>query len=105
MDQKLKPHNMPHYNTTAEIGRQRELFEQLATNQDEKVIDLFKRFNRPLSPSQVFKYYLDSSNVPITSIRRSINTLTNQGKLIKTQFKIDGMYGRPEYLWKLKNRV
>lgn len=108
-NQKLKPNNSSmYYNTTNVTGQQRELFQEKATTQNEKVLQLFKRFKTPLSPSQVLKYYIDSANTPnssktpITSIRRSITTLTERGELIKTEFQIDGPYNRPEFLWRLK---
>jgi len=102
-----KPNNMTYYNTTHVAGRQRQEFELTAKTQDEKVLELFKRFRSPLGPSKVLAYYKDSSNTtkdreaPLTSIRRSINTLTKAGELRKTDFKAKGAFGRDEYLWEL----
>ena len=35
---------------------------------------------------------------PLTSIRRAMTNLSNEGKLIKTDVKIEGMYGKQEHL-------
>jgi len=39
---------------------------------------------------------------PITSIRRCISDLTTEGKLIKTDSKINGREGDPEFIWAIK---
>jgi predicted ArsR family transcriptional regulator len=51
------------------------------------------------SPSQVHADILRTS--PLTSVRRSISNLTADGKLVKTERKVQGPYGRPEYVWRL----
>lgn len=51
------------------------------------------------TPSQV--HALFPQNVPLTSIRRAMNTLTLQGKLEKTLLMRDGPMGKPEHVWKL----
>ena len=37
----------------------------------------------------------------ITSVHRCITDLTKEGHLEKTTRKRKGIYGRPEYIWKL----
>ena len=86
---------MSHYNTTKESGKQLEIFEQTAKNQESQILELMKLYKK-LSPSDVQKYF---SNFPLTSVRRALTNLSNQGKLIKTDEKKKGIYGRDEYLW------
>jgi hypothetical protein len=73
-------------------------------NQDKIVLQIFQ-VNRDISftPFQILEAYLKvkPSNTPITSIRRSINTLTKQNYLIKLQQTKQEIYGKPNYLWTL----
>jgi DNA-binding transcriptional regulator PaaX len=39
------------------------------------------------------------SNFPLTSVRRALTNLSKQGKLIKTDEKKKGIYGRDEFIW------
>jgi hypothetical protein len=39
---------------------------------------------------------------PITSVRRALTNLTNEDKIIKTDVKVVGLYGKKEHLWRLK---
>ena len=88
-----------YYNTTKESMYLKEYIEK-AENQNEIVEKIFKIYQKELSPSQVLK--LSKLDCPLTSIRRSMTNLTKQDKLVKTENKITGDYGRSEYLWKLK---
>ena len=38
--------------------------------------------------------------VPLTSTRRALSTLVEQGEAIKTDQQKDGPFGRPEYIYK-----
>lgn len=86
---------MTYFNTTKESGKQLEMFTQKAKNQEEQILELMKLYKK-LSPSDVQKYF---SNFPLTSVRRALTNLSNQGKLIKTYEKKKGIYGRDEYVW------
>lgn len=88
-----------HHNTTNESGEMLDRLESKANIQQDNVLDLFRDFVT-MSPSQVFATYPDEST-PITSIRRAISNLTRDGYLIKTDKKVTGLYGRPEFQWKL----
>lgn len=54
-------------------------------------------------PSQVHKLYEQGtgSNTPLTSIRRAITNLCKRGKLYMTDVQSPGIYGKPEYVWKI----
>jgi len=88
-----------YYNTTNAYGDLLKDYEARAISQDEVVIGVFRIYKKPLSPSMILE--LSGMNCPLTSVRRSMTNLTREGKLEKTDTKVNGIYDRPEYLWKL----
>ncbi len=96
---------MTHYNTTNETGETLKTFETQAKTQQIAVLAVYLFHKTSLRPSVVHRIIygngLDFYKTPITSTRRAITNLTNEGKLIKTDKKAIGLYGRPEYYWKL----
>lgn len=75
-----------------------------AMKQEEKVLDIFIFKKGLMSPYDVWKEMEELGyNYPITSIRRSISNLTDQGLLEKTGDQKMGGYGMKNYCWKLKN--
>jgi hypothetical protein len=106
---------MPYYNTTNLAGGALKKAKNKTLTQKERVLSIFQfrkladlkiGLNRGLlSPSQCWKIYqLEYGRTPITSIRRSITDLTNDGYLEKTGFKSLGEFGRPEYNWQIKDQ-
>lgn len=99
---------MSYYNTTNESGTTLKNNVAKAEGQEEKIFKLFQldfeylnKCKKPyigLTPVDVLDFF---PKYPITSIRRALTNLTKQGKLIKTDEKRIGMYGRSEYVWKL----
>ena len=67
--------------------------------QEELILDLFVKRNRPLSPSMVLSQ--SGLNCPITSIRRAMTDLCKAGRIVKTDRQVKGMYGKAEHLWGL----
>ena len=90
---------MAYYNTTRQKGEQLKVSWKKTKSQDDKVMEYFHAHGKG-TPSEVWIYFRDS-NVPITSIRRSITNLTNSNLLSKTNNKKEGVYGRPEYVWEI----
>ena len=91
---------MKHFYDTFEIKRsdlQKEI--ENAKNQEEKIMVIFQQ-KKELTPSEVWEHLME---YPLTSIRRAMTNLTEQGKLIKTSTHKIGYYGKPNYVWKLKN--
>jgi len=88
---------MPYYNTTKESGEALRDCKGKAESQDEMIFKFFQRSGRGYSPSQVL--HLCLPRAPITSVRRSITNLTSRGFLTKTDNKVKGVYGKPEYVW------
>lgn len=91
---------MSFYNTISEKGQQLKESHRKARSQEEIIYSYFLTYGKPLSPSQV----LDKLNLncPITSVRRAMTNLTLENKIIKTDDKVKGVYGKSEHLWRLK---
>lgn len=88
-----------YYNTNNHEGQMLLDFESQADSQEERILAIFKA-KPSLAPSQVWNAY-GNKRTPITSIRRAITNLSKEGRLIKTQEKQIGMFGRPESVYKL----
>ena len=97
---------MSYFNTTNESGTTLKNNVAKAKSQEVNLYNLIKRYDCfiecGITPSQAYNIQV---NYPITSIRRALTNLTKQGKLIKTNEKRIGMYGRSEYVWKLNEKT
>jgi hypothetical protein len=89
-----------HHNTTNESEQLLIDFQKKAIKQEEMILSFFKLHRQPYAPSQVHTCLFDSS-IPLTSVRRAMTNLTYYGLLKKTELKMMGSFGRPEYLWSL----
>ena len=90
------------YNTVNLNGTDLKKAVQKSNRQSDRVLKIFKMNAIPMTPAQVSGYYDDLySPSPLTSIRRAITNLTKDGRLIKTDVKVPGIYGTPNYKWKL----
>lgn len=92
---------MSYFNTTKESGTTLKNNVAKADTQESIILDFYK-FRNKMTPSELMYYF---TRTPITSIRRALTNLTKQGKLIKTDEKRIGMYGRSEYVWKLNENT
>lgn len=92
-----------YYNTTNLSGEPLRLAREASGEQEYVVMGMFGH-HEALSPSEAHRIFivLTGKQVPLTSIRRAITSLTSKGLLIKTEEKVTGVYGKPEYIWKLK---
>lgn len=97
---------MSYFNTTAQAGELLRQHKACAKGQDLLVLSAFLSAGSPLGPSEVHQALARtgaiSSHVPITSIRRSVTTLTQRGLLEKTAAMRDGLYGREEHCWRFR---
>lgn len=89
------------FNTVPVIGN--ELRESLirADKQDQNILEWFRYYHAlEFTPCEVWNVFKDT--MLLTSVRRSITTLTNNGLLIKTGNKKKGIYGKTTNTWKVK---
>lgn len=89
-----------YYNTTLLMGE--DLLKEIANakGQNEKILLFFK--NHPINyytPAQICEKVF-SNSIPVTSVRRAITNLTDEGILIKTDKQKPGNYGKLNYCWK-----
>lgn len=89
------------YNTNNESGEDLKRSRGKAWKQDEIILELFQ--NNPFNSYTPFEVMdiLEMRHVPITSIRRAMNSLTRNGLIEKTQEQRFGEYGKLNYCWKL----
>ena len=90
---------MAFYQTIDQPGSALKESNKKTRKQEELILDLFVKRNRPLSPSMVLSQ--SGLNCPITSIRRAMTDLCKAGRIVKTDRQIKGMYGKAEHLWEL----
>ena len=89
-----------HFNTTNLSGSELKRREIKAGTQNAIVLAFFQRHpDGEFTPFDVQMYCL--SMTPITSVRRSMTTLTDLGYLVKTSNRRPGIYGELNYTWKI----
>jgi Fe2+ or Zn2+ uptake regulation protein len=93
-----------YFNTTHEKGDQLKASRFKAGMQNAKILDMFTHYHyREFTPDEIWSYFdFNRSGWPLTSVRRAINTLTEEGFLEKLETKRMGMYGKLTHTWKLK---
>lgn len=93
---------MTFYNTIGENPNELTLSIAKAKTQEEKIMKCFYYYESSLSPSMVLS--MTQLRCPITSIRRGMTNLSNEGKLVKTNKQVKGLYGKKEHLWSLPKK-
>ena len=94
-----------YFNTTNESKESVKAYKKINAKQDTKVLDIIKTERKPFSASLIYKKYLHKHVMkacPITSVRRSVNTLKNLGYIVETGNRVPGMYGRSELEYRIK---
>jgi len=91
---------MTYYNTTHLDGSELKEAHAKAETQEQMIKAIFQR-HKELTASDAWSYYTARKRCPLTSIRRSITNLKADGYLIKTNRQKLGMYGKPEYIYKI----
>ena len=91
---------MTFYNTIEETGSELAESHAKAKTQEKKILLCFHDQGNPLSASVFCEMVNDA--YPITSIRRALTDMTNQGDLEKTDKKVMGRYGKREHQWQLR---
>jgi len=91
---------MAYFNTTNLSGETLVKEKKNAQTQEEIIMDIYKRFDLPYTPCQIQSNWME--NAPLTSVRRAITSLEKQGKLIKLDTMVEGIYGKPVHLWRAR---
>ena len=92
-----------YYNTNNETGDVLRRSIDSSTKQEEVIIARFNHYKRNLSPDEIQGILVDNSETtyPITSIRRAMTNLTNDGKRKKTNIMKKGVWGKMTHTLKL----
>jgi len=91
-----------YYNTVKETGKELKESRIKAVSQDEEVLTIFIE-NKDMCLTAWDVVELLDTVAPVTSIRRSINTLYKESKLLKSNKTREGVYGKQCICWKLNN--
>lgn len=71
-----------------------------ASDQNARVLEIIRKGGK-MTPFEVWKVYCSKfPECPLTSIRRAMTTLTDQGKLERLYEMKAGKYGMKNHLWK-----
>lgn len=92
------------YNTTKERGPVLREYTGKADSQGRLILNYFKHHRYSVFPPSDVSKRFRRKGWPITSVRRTITTLTKERMLVKTDLKKVGPMGRGEYCWKLKTK-
>lgn len=89
---------MTYYNTTKQKRTALEVYRTKALNQEEIIMEVMRRY-KAMTASRLWRNLQKNKlNWPITSVRRSLTNLMNQGVLRKGDL-VGGIYGRPEHIY------
>ena len=96
-----------YYNTNNETGLDLTDSWIKAAKQNDLILKLFMTNpNETFTPDQIQHLCeVCERNWPLTSIRRAISTLTDHGKLTKTNHLREGKYGKKTHTWKFVTQV
>ena len=97
---------MPFFNTCHVRGQRLAEYEFQTGKQEAVILDFFNRNpGAKVTPEDVMRYHPRFQRTPITSIRRAFSNLNNAGYIEKLDEQVDGMYGKPIYLWRLRQAL
>lgn len=101
MDSQLAFEFKPSFHNTIKLVAQNLIeAETNAKNQEERILYLFRTYNKPMTPSEVFKkWQLIWPVIPLTSCRRALSNLTKRGELEMLDELVTGTYGALEHKW------
>lgn len=96
-----RPQRRAYYDTTRLRAGELVAARSKARTQDVLVLAIMRNAVG-MTPSMVWVRGRESgANWLLTSVRRSMNTLTREGVLVRTELTQQGPYGRPEGVWRL----
>ena len=97
----MKPIKPAFHNTINLDGKTLDKAMKDAHSIEQLIYNVFKKYKKnTFTPCELHDQIKEK--VLLTSIRRGITNLTNEGKLVKTDIQRMGKYGKPNYAWKVK---
>lgn len=93
------------YNTIDAPEKAEEEHTGMAATQEDIIIRYFMQHpDKKFTPYEVWVNIGGKNNWPITSVRRAMTNLTEQGRLVKYGEKRRGGYGTDNYTWGLPQK-
>lgn len=92
------------YNTTRIEGDALRRAKSAAMKQDARVLRVFAS-NPGVAMTPVEVHQKMGASILLTSVRRSLHTLTKQGYLQKTEERVTERYGAPNHKWILSTKT
>ena len=88
------------FNTINLKGFQLDKAIKTVETQNDRVHQILLQTKAKLTPPQVHEIYCELyPDCPLTSIRRSLTTLTNNNRIIMLGDMVEGLYGKPNHQW------
>lgn len=94
---------MTYYNTNNVSGDRLLQARACSKKQDDRILAFFRDYPGNWSPEEVWEA-VERKTCPLTSVRRAISTLTDDGFLQKTNTMKPGMYGKPIHTWVFRGK-
>lgn len=88
-----------YYNTNSLSGDPLKVAGKKTLRQEDLVKEIFIKFRRKFTASDIAKRF--PKNVPITSVRRAMTNLKNEGFLERLDKVKEGVYGSPEHYYEI----
>lgn len=89
-----------YYNTTNLTGKALESAKRDARTQQDRIRLLFDTMGDTWTASPSKVHSLVGGKAPLTSIRRAMTVLTDEGYLTRTETKMTGPFGKAEHVWR-----
>ncbi len=86
---------MSYYNTVPEKGKTLKAYQEKARTQDQIIKGIINNYKGSFSFKDIYMSY-PVQNTPITSIRRSLDTLKKEGYIKETGEMVTGIFSRKE---------
>jgi response regulator of citrate/malate metabolism len=90
---------MEYFNTTHVTNPELLEYQAKAQTQKEIILSIMSVAQQATASEIWLGHFVKSC--PVTSVRRAMTCLMKEGKLIKTPIKKIGLWGRPEYVYKI----
>lgn len=87
------------YNTIDLPAKELREVKSVCRTQEEIILRVYKRNPQPLTAYEV---YLCTEMECLNSVRRAVTNLYKKGFLIKTDIQKTGLYGKPNYCYRIK---
>ena len=91
---------MTYYNTTHIDGAALAEAIHNARRQEDKLLEVFRAYpGNNFTACELQQAGILSESTPLTSYRRALTNLKDDGLIIKTDTRRPGVYGKPTYAW------